>query len=109
VRRGLLSVNQWVDLCCTTPAQLAGFTRKGKIEVGYDADLVVFDPDAHVTLSTATLHENVDWTPYDGFEIQGWPEITISRGTVIVRDGHFTGTAGHGRFVMRRPKLTNNV
>jgi dihydropyrimidinase len=103
VRRGLLSVNQWVDLCCTTPAQLAGFDRKGKIEVGYDADLVVFDPDKNVTLSAETLHENVDWTPYEGVEIQGWPVATISRGVIIARDGQFTGSAGRGKFVSRQP------
>jgi dihydropyrimidinase len=102
VGRGLLTENQWVGACCTTPAQLAGFNRKGDIVVGYDADLVIFDPLKEVTLSTDFLHENVDWTLYDGVKLQGWPETTISRGQVIVHDGEFVGERGYGRFVKRR-------
>ncbi len=102
VRGGRLSLNQWVDLCCTTPARLAGFARKGEIAVGYDADLVIFDPEKRVTLSTETLHEQVDWTPYEGIHLAGWPEVTISRGEIIVRDGEFLGAAGRGRFVVRQ-------
>jgi dihydropyrimidinase len=102
VRRGRLTVNQWVAACCTTPAELAGFSSKGKILVGYDADLVVFDPEKRITLSPQTLHENVDWTPYDQIELQGWPETTISRGQVIVEAGHFRGQAGQGRYVSRQ-------
>jgi dihydropyrimidinase len=102
VRRGLLTENQWVDTCCTTPAKLAGFDRKGDIIVGYDADIVIFDPNKEVTLSTDFLHENVDWTLYNGLKMQGWTETTISRGQVIVQDGEFVGKMGHGRFVKRR-------
>jgi dihydropyrimidinase len=102
VRRGLLTLNQWVDLCCTTPARMAGFQHKGDIVVGYDADLVVFDPEKEMTLSTATLHEQVDWTPYEGLQVQGWPAVTISRGEVIVAGGAFLGEAGRGQFVQRR-------
>jgi dihydropyrimidinase len=101
VRSGLLTPNQWVAICCTTPARLAGLNRKGDIAVGYDADLVIFDPHTTRTLSTATLHENVDWTPYDGLELTGWPAVTLSRGQVIVEDGVFKGAAGYGRFINR--------
>jgi dihydropyrimidinase len=101
VRTSRFSLNRWVDICCTTPAQLVGLNRKGTIAVGYDADLVVFDPDRQMTLSTDTLHENVDWTPYNGLEVSGWPVITISRGEVIVENGEFRGDAGRGRFVKR--------
>jgi dihydropyrimidinase len=102
VRRGYLTPNQWVAACCTTPAETAGFSAKGKILVGYDADLVVFDPEKRITLSTDTLHENVDWTPYDGIELRGWPETTISRGHVIVDKGQFHDRQGQGQFVARR-------
>ena len=102
VRGGLLTLNQWVDLCCTTPARLVGLDHKGKIAVGQEADLVIFDPEKRVTLSTETLHENVDWTPYEGLEIQGWPSMTLSRGEVIVASGQFKGEAGRGRFIPRR-------
>jgi dihydropyrimidinase len=101
VKQGKFSLNRWVDVCATTPARLFGLTQKGVIAPGYDADLVVFDPDRKVTLSTGFLHENVDWTPYDGHKIQGWPSITISRGEVIAENGHFLGKAGRGRFIKR--------
>lgn len=102
VGAGRLSLNQWVDCCCRMPAQLMGLGQKGRVAVGCDADLVVFDPQQRVTLSTETLHENVDWTLYDGFELTGWPRHTLSRGEWVVRDGKFVGEAGQGRFVARR-------
>ena len=101
VRAGRFSANRWVDICCTTPARLFGLTRKGVIAPGFDADLVLFDPQQQVTLSTETLHENVDWTPYDGFELQGWPAVTISRGEIIAENGEFIGQAGRGKFIKR--------
>jgi dihydropyrimidinase len=101
VRDGQLTVEQWVALCCTNPADRLGLKHKGRIAVGYDADLVVFDPEKEVTLSTETLHERVDWTPYDGLALRGWPTVTISRGRVVVEDGAFVGEAGFGRFINR--------
>ena len=101
VPTGRLSLNQWVALCCTTPARLLGLKQKGDIAVGYDADVVVFDPKKEVALSTKTLHEQVDWTPYDGLTIQGWPEVVLSRGRVIVENDEFKGEAGNGRFINR--------
>ncbi len=102
VRTGRFSANRWVDICCTTPAKLFGLARKGTIAVGYDADLVIFDPEVRRTLSTETLHENVDWTLYDGLEVTGWPAVIISRGAVIVEKGEFYGQPGQGRFVVRQ-------
>jgi len=102
VRTGRFSASRWVDMCCTSPAQMVGLERKGRIAVGYDADLVIFDPQQNVTLSTGTLHENVDWTPYDGLEVQGRPAVTISRGQILVENGEFLGEAGQGRFVERK-------
>ncbi len=102
VKQGRITLNQWVDSCCTKPAELSGLSRKGKIVPGYDADIVIFDPDKHLVLSTDTLHENVDWTPYDGIEIEGWPVTTISRGKIVANEGQFLGDRGRGRFVRRR-------
>lgn len=102
VRCGRITLNQWVDLCCTTPARLAGFWRKGHIAPGYDADLVIFDPEKRVTIERGMLHENVDWSPYEGRTITGWPTATFSRGEIIVQDGQFKARAGRGRFTERR-------
>lgn len=101
VRRGRITLNQWVDLCCTTPARLAGFHQKGQILPGYDADLVIFDPQQELQITADILHENADWTPYEGHTITGWPHTTISRGQIIVQDGQFKGQRGHGQYAPR--------
>lgn len=101
VKSGRISLNQWVDMCCTTPSRLAGFVAKGDILVGYDADLVIFDPQRPVTLSTESLHEKAGWTPYEGLQLQGWPAATLSRGEVIVQDGELLAVAGRGRYARR--------
>jgi dihydropyrimidinase len=98
-RRGLLTLNQWVDRCCTQPATVFKLPRKGRVSPGYDADLVVFDPEHRVTLSEHWLAERVDWTPYEGITIDGWPRHVFSRGELIVRKGEFVGQAGRGRFL----------
>jgi dihydropyrimidinase len=101
VRTGLLPLERWVEVCCTAPARIFGLARKGHIVPGFDADLVVFDPQAQVTLSVDGLHEQVDWTPYEGIKLEGWPRHVLSRGRVIVRDGDFVGQPGWGRFTFR--------
>ncbi|MEM7035239.1 MAG: amidohydrolase family protein, partial [Chloroflexota bacterium] len=101
VRERNLTLNQWVDICCTQPARLMGLQSKGDLAIGRDADLVIFDPKVKRTLSVNTLHENIDWTPYDGHKIQGWPTTVLSRGKVIVANQQFRGAAGDGRFIAR--------
>jgi dihydropyrimidinase len=101
VRRGLLTENQWVAVCCTNPARRLGLAGKGEIAPGFDADLVIFDPQREKVLSTDTLHEQVDWTPYAGLRLQGWPVVTIRRGEPIVVNGEFVGQAGSGRYLRR--------
>lgn len=99
VRDGFISLNQWIDLCCTTPAWLFGLESKGDIQVGKDADLVVFNPSKEVVLSEESLHEEAGWTPYKNQKIIGWPEVTISRGEIIVENGEFKGAKGRGQFI----------
>lgn len=96
------SLSRWVDLCCTTPARLLRFGRKGHIAPGYDADIVIFDPMKEFTISSKSLHEAAGWTPYEGITVRGWPETTLSRGEVIVENGRFLGEAGRGRYVVRQ-------
>jgi len=103
VRTGRLTVERWVDACCTAPARIFGLAgRKGSLTVGADADVVIFDPDREVTLSRAVLHEHCDYTPYDGRHLKGYPVLTMLRGQVIARDGAFVGRPGGGRFLARQ-------
>jgi dihydropyrimidinase len=79
------------------------FPQKGTIAVGSDADLVVYDPTATRTISAKTHHMDVDYSCYEGRSVRGRSDIVLSRGSVIVRDGAFTGKKGHGRFLKRAP------
>ena len=79
------------------------YPRKGAVAVGSDADLVVYDPTAKRTISAKTHHMNVDYSCYEGRQVQGRSDVVLSRGSVIVRDGEFSGRKGHGRFVKRAP------
>ncbi|MEO0562627.1 MAG: dihydropyrimidinase [Chloroflexota bacterium] len=101
VKNDVLTENQWVELCCTRPAALAGFARKGQIAPGFDADICVFDPRVTWTVNTDSLHENCDWTPYGGITLTGRPVYTLSRGRVIVDNGEIVGEPGSGQFVRR--------
>ncbi len=101
VRAGRLSVERWVEVCCTAPAAIFGLAgRKGALIEGADADVVLFDPEREVTVSRSVLHENCDYTPYDGLRLKGRPVLTMLRGRVVARDGEFVG-ACDGRFLKR--------
>ena len=101
VARGRLTVERLVDLLATTPARLFGLERKGAIEPGLDADLVLFDPAARRTLRASELHHTSDYTPYEGFELSGAVRSVFVRGRAVIRDGAFVGERGYGRFVGR--------
>jgi dihydropyrimidinase len=101
VTHGPLTLNRWVDVCCTRPAQLFGLHQKGQLQPGFDADIVLFDPAKSITFSPQTLHSNIDFCTYQDTSVTGYPVTTLSRGTVIVEDGRFVGSPGHGRFLER--------
>ena len=103
VRTGKISLNRFVELTSTSPAKMMGlYPKKGTIAVGTDGDLVVFDPNATMTLGVETLHMKVDYNPYEGRVVQGVPTTVLSRGNVIVDKGQFLGKAGDGKFVPRK-------
>jgi dihydropyrimidinase len=101
VARGRLTIERMVDVLSTTPARLFGLERKGAIEVGRDADLVLFDPGARRVVRGAEMHHTSDYTPYDGLELAGAVRSVFVRGRPVIRDGTFVGQRGHGRFVGR--------
>jgi dihydropyrimidinase len=101
---GKLTKERWVELISTAPARLFGmYPTKGAVAAGSDADLVVYDPKRKRKISARTHHMDVDYSCYEGREVQGASDVVLSRGSVIVRDGKFTGKKGHGRFVRRAP------
>ena len=99
---GEISLPRWVEISSTTPARMFGlYPRKGVIQPGADADLVVYNPTARQTLSVQTHHMNVDYSAYEGFQITGQVETTLSRGRIVVDNGEYHGTPTHGQFQKR--------
>jgi len=101
-----LSLRRWILVTATVPARLFGLgDRKGALEPGTDADVVVFDPGATRRLEASSLHMRTDHSPYASTTVTGWPAVTISRGTVVARDGEPTEELelGRGRYLRRRP------
>ncbi len=95
-----ISLERWVEVCCTAPARIFGlYPQKGSLQEGSDADIVIFDPRQKRLLTHSLLHENVDYTPYEGMELIGYPISTFVRGNLQFHQGNFIGKAGNGRFL----------
>src|SRR5262249_49104564 len=103
VGKGRLGLERFAELTSGSTARVFQLVGKGGILPGNDADLVVIDPNREAILTRERLHSRCDYTPYEGFQVRGYPVLTISRGEVVMRDGEFVGQAGHGRFVERAP------
>jgi dihydropyrimidinase len=98
---GHISEERWVEVCSTAPAKLFGIARKGSLEIGNDADVVIYDPAKKHVLSAKTHHMNLDHSAYEGMEVTGAVRTVISRGDVIVNNGTFVGRSGRGRYLRR--------
>jgi dihydropyrimidinase len=102
VNEGKLSLNRFVDIVSTTPAKTFGlYPNKGSIAVGSDGDLVIWNPNAEMTMTRSALHGEVDYTLYEGQKVRGMPETVTLRGQVIVENRQYVGTPGTGRFIAR--------
>jgi dihydropyrimidinase len=101
VASGRITLERMVDLLATTPAARFGMPTKGALEIGKDADIVVFDPGARRTLRAADLHHTSDYTPYEGLAVTGAVRDVLVRGQDVIRDGAFVGRRGFGRFTER--------
>lgn len=103
VNEGKLSLNQFVNVTSTAAAKLYGlYPRKGTLAPGADADIVLFDPMREVTITAQTLHQNCDYTPYEGMRVRGWVHTVLVRGKVIVEEGRFVGKPGSGKYLGRK-------
>jgi len=99
---GEISLSRWVEICCTTPARLFGlYPRKGILQPGSDADVVIYDPAATTRIGVDTHHMNLDHSAYEGIVVAGGVDTVLSRGSVVVTGGRFVGRVGHGRYVPR--------
>jgi dihydropyrimidinase len=97
------NLRRFVEVFATNPARVTGmYPQKGTIAVGSDADLVLWDPSIERTISMDELHHDGDYSPWEGWQVRGWPVTTILRGRVVVERGQLVGSPGDGRFVKRK-------
>jgi len=100
VRSGMLSLEQWVALCSTNPAKSFGlWPQKGSLQVGADADLVLFDPNKEFEVHVDNLHEKVDYTPYEGFSLIGFPVMTLLKGQKLIENGKVLQETPSGQYL----------
>ncbi len=102
VGQGRLSLNRFVEVCCTNPAKIFGlYPQKGTLAVGSDADVVIWDPSATRTLGAATSHQRTDYNLYEGWELRGLPEKVYQRGNLLVDGATWNGEPGGGQWLKR--------
>lgn len=103
VSKGKLGLPAFVNLTATQPARLYGLhPRKGSIAIGADADIVLWNPKREAVLSASSMHDRTGYSPYEGRKVQGWPEIVLRRGQVIVSSGKLAAGPGSGKFIARQ-------
>jgi dihydropyrimidinase len=102
---GRLTLPRWVEITSTTPARMFGlYGRKGVIQPGADADIVIYDPEGHTSIGVGegrTHHMAMDHSAWEGFEVDGHVDQVLSRGTVIIDERGYVGSKGHGKFLRR--------
>jgi dihydropyrimidinase len=104
VTKGRIDACTFVRLTATNPAKLFGlYPRKGTIAPGTEADLVLWDPAKRVVIDNSLMQHIIDYTPYEGLEVTGWPVATLRRGAVVMRDGTVQAEPGSGQFLPRGP------
>ncbi len=103
VAKGRITLSDFVKLSSFNAARVFGLARKGAIAPGFDADIAIWNPEETRKVTLGMQHDNMDYTPFEGMEITGWPELVMNRGRTVVEKGMLKGQAGDGRFVARKP------
>lgn len=102
VNKGRLTPNEFVAITSTNAAKIFNiYPRKGAVEVGADADILVWDPEKHRTISKATHHQQIDFNIFEGMEVQGINVVTLSQGKIVYQDGDVRTVKGAGRYIDR--------
>ncbi|HYR38693.1 MAG TPA: amidohydrolase family protein, partial [Methylomirabilota bacterium] len=107
-KRGM-SLERYVDITSTNAAKILGlYPRKGVIAPGSDADFALIDPTIRKTLTKDDFHVT-DYSPWEGWQVTGWPVMTILRGRVIAERGKLLGSTGDGQLLTRKidPRVLN--
>jgi len=105
VLTGRLSEERFAQVIAENAARVNGiYPQKGRIAVGADADLVLIDPAARRTITADDLHQGSDWTPYEGFDVAGWPVFTVLRGEIVIENGSFSAPSTSGSFLAGSPE-----
>ena len=102
VHKGRITLNKYVEVASTNPAKIFGmFPRKGTIAVNSDADIIILDPQAKHTITAEGHHMNVDYSAYEGWELNGKIKTVLLRGKVVIDNGECRAEKGYGQFIKR--------
>lgn len=99
---GKITFQQVVKLCAQNPAKIFGCTEKGSLEVGKDADIVLYNPSYDFKVSIDNMHSDYDHTIWEGYQLHGYPIATYLRGKLIYENGKYVGTPGEGKYILRK-------
>lgn len=103
VNKGRISFEKLIEVCCCNPAKVFGiFPKKGIIGIGSDADLVIVDMDKKAKVTLETLHSPAGFSVYEGWQLKGWPVLTMVRGNIVMEGGEIVGKPGTGKYIPRK-------